>query len=158
EERLDSENSGENGNDDGGNGDNAEHLVSTLADLMVEAGSADGEVTREDALRYLLHSERGQALVSRMAKTRKRDNRKDFSMTRTETLSRIVKQAGGIGPLCRKIVKRGTTDVGEAELVGMITAAAKAEYPDMDNSRAFAKAFCGPNGEMLRRAVEVAKA
>jgi len=28
----------------------------------------------------------------------------------------------------------------------------------MDDSRAFSKMFCGPDGEMLRRAVEVAKA
>jgi hypothetical protein len=61
--------------------------------------------------------------------------------------------------LCQKIVKRGTSgDVGEAELVGMITAAAKIENPDMDDARAFSKAFTGPNGETLRRAVEIAKA
>ena len=125
---------------------------------MAEAGSSDGEVPREDALRYLLHSERGQAFVSRLAQARKRDIRKDSSMTRTETLSRIVKQAGGIGPLCQKIIKRATAEVTEAELTGMITAAAKAEHPGMDDARAFAKAFTGPDGEMLRRAVMIAKA
>src|SRR6516164_5655269 len=56
---------GDNGSDsENGNGNEPRHLVSQLADLMVEAGSADGEVTREQALQYLLHSERGQALVA----------------------------------------------------------------------------------------------
>jgi hypothetical protein len=144
---------------DGDNGDNDEHLISTLADLMVEAGSADGEVTREDALQYLLHSERGQQLVSRMAAARKRaNNRKGFTMNRSEQLRAVVKQAGGLGPLCQKIVKRGSAEMSEAELVGMITSFAKATYPGMDDSRAFSKMFCGPDGETLRRAVEVAKA
>jgi hypothetical protein len=146
----------DNGND---NGDNDErHLIDQLADLLVEAGSSDGEISRQDALRWLLHSRDGQALVTRMAQARKRAAyRKDFQMTRDETLSRIVKQAGGLGPLCQRIVKRGASNVTEAELVGMITATAKAEYPDMDDARAFTKAFCGPGGEMLRRAVQVAK-
>jgi hypothetical protein len=77
--------------------------------------------------------------------------------TRSETLRRIVAKAGGLGTLCQKIVKRGTTDVGEAELVGMITQAAKQEYPDLDDARAFSKLVCGANGELARRAIEVAK-
>jgi hypothetical protein len=145
---------------DNGNGnDEPRHIVDELADLLVEGGSPDGEVTREQALQWLLHSERGQALVARMVRARKRDsNRKDSSMTRTETLTRIVKQAGGLGPLCRKIVKRGTTDVLEAELTGMITAAAVAEYPNLTSEAAFAKLYTGPNGEDFRRAVAVARA
>jgi len=79
-------------------------------------------------------------------------------MTRTETLTRIIKQAGGLGPLCKRIIKRGTSEIDEAELTGMITEAAKAEYPDLDDARAFTKLFAGPNGEMLRRAVMIAKA
>jgi hypothetical protein len=142
------------------NGDNADrHLVDTLADLIAEAGSSDDEISRQDALRWLLHTRRGQALVTRMARHRKRaSNRKDSGMTRTETLTRIIKQAGGLGPLCQRIVKRGRSDVDDAELTGMIIAAAKAEYPDLDDSRAFTKMFCGPNGEVLRRAMMIAKA
>jgi hypothetical protein len=144
---------------DDDNGGNGRHVVDTLADLIVEAGSPDGPVDRQTALQWLLHSRRGQALVIRMAQARKRaTNRKDFQMTRTETLTRIIRKAGGLGPLCQKIVERGRSDVDEAELTGMITEAAKAEYPDLDDSRAFTKMFCGPNGEVLRRAMMIAKA
>ena len=77
-------------------------------------------------------------------------------MTRTDQLYAIVKQAGGLGPLCQKIVKRGTADVTEPELVGMATEAAKAEYPDLDDSRAFTRLYTG--NELLRRALQVTKA
>ena len=143
------------------NGDNADrHLVDTLADLIAEAGASDGEISRQDALRWLLHSRHGQALVVRMARHRKQQTYKGTTMTRTDQFYAIVKQAGGLGPLCQKIVKRGSADVSEAELTGMITAAAKAEYPDLDDSRAFTKMFCGPGSESetLRRAVMIAKA
>jgi hypothetical protein len=145
--------------DETGNGSRQRHFVDELADLLVEGGSSDGEVTREDAVRWLLHSARGQSLVARMAAARKQANKgKDSPMTRTETLTRIVKQAGGLGPLCQKIVNRGSSEVTEAELTGMITAAAKAEHPGMDDARAFTKMFCGPTGETLRKAVAIAKA
>src|SRR6516162_319287 len=90
------------------NGDNADrHLVDTLADLIAEAGASDGEISRQDALRWLLHSRHGQALVVRMARHRKQQTYKGTTMTRTDQFYAIVKQAGGLGPLCQKIVKRG---------------------------------------------------
>jgi hypothetical protein len=118
---------------------------------------ADDEVTREQALQRLLHSERGQALVASVAQHRKR-NRKGFQMTRSETLRVMVKRHNGIAGLCQHIIKTGASDVSEAELTGMITAAAKAEHPDMDDTRAFAKLYTSPNGETLRRAIAIAKA
>src|SRR6516165_9421903 len=48
EERLDGDNGSDSDNGDNGNNE-PRHLVDQLADLMVEAGSSDGEVTREDA-------------------------------------------------------------------------------------------------------------
>jgi hypothetical protein len=139
----------------GGNGDR--HVVDTLADLIAEAGTADGKVTRQDALRWLLHSPHGAALIARVARGKRASNRKkDSTMTRTQTLTRIVKQAGGLGPLCQKIVKRGSADVTEAELTGMITAAAKHEFPHLDDARAFTKLYA--SSEVLRRAVQIAQA
>jgi hypothetical protein len=140
--------------------DEQRHLVDQLADLLVEAGSSDGPVDRQTALQWLLHSRRGQALVTRMAQARKSasNRKKDSMMTRTETLTRIIKQAGGLAPLCQKIVKRGSADVTEAELTGMITAVAKHEYPDLDDARAFTRLFAGPGGELLRRAIMITKA
>jgi len=141
--------------DNGDSGDSEQrHVIDQLADWLVEAG--DGEVSRESALNWLLHDERGQALI-RMAQHRKRATRKDFQMTRSETLRSMVKRHNGIAGLCQHIVAKGSSgDIPEAELTGMITAAAKAEHPDMDDARAFTKAFTGPNGEVLRRATQIA--
>jgi hypothetical protein len=138
----------------GGNGDR--HVVDTLADLIAEAGTSDGQISRQDALRWLLHSRHGQALIARVTRTRKRDDRKDFPMTRTERLTRIVRKAGGLAPLCQRIVKRGHSDVSEAELTGMATELAKHEFPGMDDAQAFTRLYTG--NELLRRAIMIAKA
>jgi hypothetical protein len=136
--------------------DNGKHVVDQLADLIAEAGSRDGEISRQDALRWLLHSPHGAALIARVAQSKRASNRKDSTMTRTETLTRIVKQAGGLGQLCEKIVKRGTADVSEGELVGMATEAAKQEFPHLTSEAAFTKLYA--SSEVLRRAIMVAKA
>jgi hypothetical protein len=144
---------------DANGGDHDRHVIDTLADLIAEAGTSDGKISRQDALRWLLHSPHGAALIVRMAHARKRaSNGKDSTMTRIETLASIVKRHDGLAGLCRHIVKKGTTTVTEAELTGMITAVAKHEHPDLDDAQAFTKLFAGPNGEMLRRAIMVAKA
>jgi hypothetical protein len=135
------------------------HLVDELADLLVEAGSSDG-VTREQALQWLLHSRDGQALVGRMmsAHRKRATSRKGFQMTRSEQLHSVVKQAGGLMALCRRIAKSGSSGgVAEAELVGMLLTSARLEYPHLTGEAAFTKMFCGPDGEVLRRAVQVAK-
>jgi hypothetical protein len=144
--------SDEDSDDETGNGE-PRHLVEELADLLVEGGTPDGEVTREQALQWLLHSARGQTLVERMA--RRNSNRKDSSMTRSEHL-----KADGVRALCKRIVRNGNSgDISEAELVGLITGLAKQEYATDDDATAFTKLFSAltPQGEMLRRAVQVAK-
>jgi hypothetical protein len=135
-------------------GDNGgRHVVDTLADLLAETG----EFTREQALHYLLRTARGAAILQRVrAASRKRDDRKDSAMNRTEALTRIVRKAGGLGLLCQKIVKRGRSDVTEAELTGMITETAKHEHPDLTSEAAFVRLYTG--NELLRRALQVAKA
>jgi hypothetical protein len=148
--------------DSGDNGGNSEprHVVDELADLLVEGGSPDGEVTREQALRWLLHSTRGQALVARMAQHRKQ-NRKDLQMpTRQEVLKGYLKAAGGLDGLAAQIVKKGTTTVSEAELVGMITAEARSIAPNLSEAQAFSRLYtdASPRSLRLRQAIAVCKA
>jgi hypothetical protein len=149
EERLD---------DDSGSGNGNGNLVDQLADQLVEAGSPDGAITREQALQYLLHSERGQALVARMAAHRK-SNRKDFQMTRDETLRSIVKRHNGVVGLCKHINATGAAIVTEHELVALATEQAKRQYGISDDARAFAKMFTdtGPDSQMLQKAVQITK-
>jgi hypothetical protein len=159
----DEDDTGDNGNGNAnsdGNGNGQRHLIDELANFLVEAGSPDGPVTRESALQWLLHSREGQALVTRMAAARKRaSNRKVSTMKRSEHLAAVVRKAGGLNGLARRMIKGGNTDgIGEAELVGMITEAARAEFPHLTSEAAFTKLYTSPQGEMLRRAVMIAKA
>jgi hypothetical protein len=143
--------------DETDNGDSEQrHVIDRLADWLVEAG--DGEVSRESALNWLLHDERGQALI-RMAQHRKRaTGRKGFQMTRNEELRALMKARGGVHGLAKYIAATGTASVTEHELTQLIVDAAKREHPDLSDAQAFAKMFCGPTGATLQRAVAIAKA
>ena len=146
--------------DNGDNGDN-DHVVSQIADLLVQAGSSDGPVDRETALRWLLHSKDGRALLVQLSpylKAVARTNRKGFQMpTRQEVLKGYVRSAGGVVPLCKRIVAKGTTDITEHELVSLLVTELKRAEPDLSDAQAFTKAFTGPSGAMLQQAVQVAK-
>jgi hypothetical protein len=87
--------------------------------------------------------------------------RKAFTMDRSERLQSIVKQAGGLTALCKRIVRDGSSgSVTEAELTGLIVAAAKQAEPGLTEAQAFTKIFDDRSeaGEAMRRAVTIAKA
>jgi len=50
------------------------------------------------------------------------------------------------------------TTIREPELTGMATEYAKHEYPGLSDEQAFTRLYASPNGELLRRALAVAKA
>jgi hypothetical protein len=133
--------------DDDSNGER--HLVDELADLLVEAGTDDGALSREDALRYLLHSERGQALVARMAQARKHSTN-----TRTATMDHAVVK------IAKAFVRTGKAFMSEDELTKLIYDYAQhgrltGETPHQTFTRAYTAATA--EGQLLRRAVAVAK-
>ena len=132
--------------DTGGKG-NADHVVSQLADLLAETG----QLTRQQALHYLMHTARGAAILARVR------NRKVFAMNRTDQLCAIVKRAGGVHGLAKRIVKDGSSGgVSEAEWTGMLTAVAQAQYPHLTSEAAFSKLFCDPSSAVLRQASQIA--
>ena len=79
--------------------------------------------------------------------------------TRQEVLKGYVRSAGGVVPLCKRIVAKGATDITEHELVALLVTELKRVEPDLSDAQAFTKAFtaAGPAGDTLRRAVQVAK-
>jgi hypothetical protein len=156
DDRLDDDSDNDSGDDNSSNnGNRNRHVVDELADLLVEGGTPDGEITRAQALRWLMHSARGTALVSRMAAHRKR---KALTMNRSEQLRSVVKQAGGLMPLCKRIAATGRGAVTEHELTQLVVDAAKRQHPDLSDAQAFTKMFCGPAGAVLQKAVAVSKA
>src|ERR1700730_4413687 len=92
----------ERDDDDDDNGDiekQADHHASTVADLLVEAGSFPH---RAAALHHVLHKPSGQALLSRMSKA-VTHKAKDDPM---DTVHSIMK-AGSIAGVCAAIVAKG---------------------------------------------------
>jgi hypothetical protein len=81
-------------------------------------------------------------------------------MNRSEQLRAVVRKAGGAYRLAKSIATTGKSNVTEHELTQLVVDAAKAEHPDLSDAQAFAKVFgaATPEGEMLRKAVAVAKA
>jgi hypothetical protein len=78
---------------------------------------------------------------------------------RSEVLRSIVKQAGGVAALVKRIVRDGSSDgISEHELTAEIQRAAVKAWPDLSPEQAFTKMFESPAGEPLRRAVAIAKA
>jgi hypothetical protein len=155
DERLDEDSDEERLDDDSGSGSG--NRVDQLADQLVEAGN--GTVSREDALSYLLHTASGRALAERMAGKRATSKGKAFTMNRSEQVRAVVRKAGGIMPLCKRIAATGTSTITEHELTSLLVDAAKREHPDLSDAQAFAKMFgaATPQGETLRKAVHVTK-
>jgi hypothetical protein len=132
------------GADDNGIGKFANHQASTVADLLVEAGSFSH---RAAALQHLLHKPSGQALLARMHKSADQ-TAKESSNMRSETLESILKDAGPVS-VCKGIVDRGRAPCSEAELVASLTKHAGGD-------RAFARLF--EVEESVRSACNIAKA
>jgi hypothetical protein len=132
--------------DDGGDDDTkkrVDHQASTVANLLVEAGSA---------LQHLLHKPSGQALLRRMHKAAEQTEKE--SNMRSETLESILKDSGSVS-VCKAIVDRGRSPCGEHELVAALTKAASEQF-NMPGDRAFSKLFEAE--ESVRRACNIAKA
>src|ERR1700730_9928897 len=77
--------------DDNGIEKQADHHASTVADLLVEAGS---HPDRASALQHLLHKPSGQALLQRLHKAA--DQTKEYNMRHTESLQSILKDSGPV--------------------------------------------------------------
>jgi hypothetical protein len=130
--------------------DPADHHASRVADLMVE--HTDGKLSRQQALYWLLHTNRGQALLARMSKQTERPMPTDLRQA-------IAKH--GVVAFCKAAVIADTTaGITEHELTAAITKYALLNKRDGETpAQAFARVFTAPDdeGEMLRRAVALAK-
>jgi hypothetical protein len=128
----------------------ADHHASTVADLLVEAGSFPH---RAAALQHLLHKPSGQALLSRMSKA---DTHRAKDSPPMDTLHSIMK-AGSISGVCAAIVSKGSTTISEHELVAAVGKVAHERWPELTESQAFSKVYSDQSaeGRVLRSAIAV---
>jgi hypothetical protein len=131
----------------------ADHHASTVADLLVEAGSFPH---RAAALHHLLHKPYGQALLARMHKAA--ETAKEKPMSPIEPLEKVVKAHGvaGIVEIAKNFVEtEKTLDITEEEFVKLIDTAARVAHPEL-GALAFEKIYA--NNPILARAINVIKA
>jgi hypothetical protein len=132
--KADANDEDETNNDDDGD----RHLVDQLADLIAEG---NGKITRQDALRWLLHTDRGQSLVARTKRTT------------TMTTAPVLK-------IAKALADAGRSFVTERDLTKMIEEYALRDRRDGETpEQAFARVFAADDaeGRLLRKAVAVAK-
>jgi hypothetical protein len=140
--------------DDGGGA--SDHHASTVADLLVEAGSFPH---RAAALQHLLHKPSGQALLQRMSKAAEQTG-KELPMDKTETLRAIAK-AGGIVAVAKAIIDENRSyGITEHEFVELIGESAQAEFPSLSKAQAFSKLYTeqSERGRTLQKSVAICKA
>jgi hypothetical protein len=114
----------------------SDHHASTVADLLVEAGSFPH---RAAALQHLLHKPSGQALLQRMHKTEK-----ELPMDKIEPLRDVVKQRGLIAVAKSIVAEQRSYGITEHEFVELATEYAKAQHPELSGAQAFAKLYQVP--------------
>jgi hypothetical protein len=90
--------------------------------------------------------------------SREADNEKDKDnmTTKSHSLSDVVKRYGWQA-VCKQLVENGTGSFSEAEVTEMLTVAAQKAYPGERPDVAFAKLYCGPDGELARRTTLAAR-
>jgi hypothetical protein len=127
------------------------HHASQVADLLVESGKYPH---RAAALDHLLHSSRGQALLSRMHK--KDDPPMTSTSTHAEFVRDVVKQYG-IVALAKSMVKdQKAYGLDEHAFTQLATEHAARLYPNDRPDAAFSKLY--QSEESVRRACAIAKA
>jgi hypothetical protein len=136
------------GGNDGGNA--GDHHASKVADLLVEAESYPD---RASALQHLLHSPRGQALLTRMHKADQTVKESPMS-----SLQDIAKTHGvaGVVQIAKNITEEQRSfRITEAEFVNLIDTAARVAHPEL-GALAFEKVY--ERNPVLARAIAVIKA
>jgi hypothetical protein len=150
---------------DGGPSATAAKHVSDIADLIVTAGN--GEITKPDALSFLLYHQRGRTMAHRLASRHKRSpQQKEQQQMKSTSMDDIRKQAALLDDIMRsQIVKQGhlmafaksVTDgeviCSESQLTKMIC-----EHAER-NGTTFAKLFSAQDadGVTLRKAITAAR-
>ena len=138
---------GEEAEDDEPTAASKQHLVSTIADLLVEGGAAPH---RKAALHHLLFHPRGAELVRRLSKKQKETQAMTYN--RSEELTSIIKQYGPVA-LAKYLVENGPSGLSEHEFTAMVETWAKA------NGITFVKLYTAMDdtGLAIRRATQVLK-
>jgi hypothetical protein len=104
------------------------------------------------AMRWLLHTDDGRALVTALSKT---DRKEQPIMNRTDQLKSIVKDFG-LTRLCKRFIDDNDAhSISEIELHDMAMDEARKQFPNDRPDKAFTKHF---NGNIeLRKALAIAK-
>jgi hypothetical protein len=135
-----------------------QHEIATFADMVVE--TSGGTWTRPQALHFVMHSPRGNAMVHRLrGAVGKALAKKKEQKMQPETFEEMCKSMG-IERIAAAVVKRGhSSAISEVEFTSAVTALAQKRHPTLRPDVAFSKLF-GEQSEQaatLRRAYAIIK-
>jgi hypothetical protein len=125
--------------------------ISHLSDLISEGTG----VRRTDVLAWLMHTPHRIRLLNRTLGKRFKETR----MTRSEELSSIAKQAGGLEAVCKHVIDRaGTSNITQDELVKLFSEAVPRRSGE-SAAQAFSRAYSANDDEglLMRKAVQAVK-
>jgi hypothetical protein len=115
---------------------------------------ADPRLGRRAALRQLLHNETGRATTEHLFRNDYSRRRKEEPMTRTESLQKALKSAGGVVRLCKGIADSGDSfEITENELTDLINQYAdQNKKPGESVAKAFSRLFSATAMGMAKQA------
>src|ERR1700730_8626771 len=136
--------------DDGDDiGKQADHHASTVADLLVEAGSFPH---RASALSHLLHKPSGQALLRRMSKAAEQTAKETSMTSHTEFVQSVVKQYGIVALAKSMVEDQKAYGLDEHTFTRLATDHAQRVYLNDRPDVAFSKLY--QSEESVRRACQ----
>jgi hypothetical protein len=131
----------------------ADHHASTVADLLVEAGSFPH---RASALSHLLHKPSGQALLARMHKAADQTAKETSMTSHSEFVQSVVKQYGVVALAKSMVQDQKSYGLDEPTFTRLATEHAQRIYSNDRPDVAFSKLY--QSEESVRRACQIAKA
>jgi hypothetical protein len=134
-------------------GKRIDHSSSTIADLLVEAGSFPH---RAAALQHLLHKPSGQALLARMSKAAEQTAKETPMTSHSEFVQSVVKQYGIVALAKSMVQDQKSYGLDEHQFTQLATEHAQRVYLNDRPDVAFSELY--RSEESVRRACAVAKA
>jgi hypothetical protein len=120
--------------DDDDDGDDLAATTAAISDPKFETfisllTEANPELTRQQAVYFLLHNAHGRALAQHLASVVTKTEKEEPPMSRIVELTKLTKfiedDPGNLHAICRHIEKRGETSLSEADFTALLTSHCK---------------------------------
>ena len=125
-------------------------LPPAIEQLIAALTAAHPDLSRQEAVFYLLHTPHGRVMVERLSKGN--------TMSRLDQLKEFAKQQGGMTAVAKHIIEKGSTALSEHDFSAMLMEHAKLnKAAGESDAAAFSRIFSAPESIDIRRAHAITK-